>query len=334
MNHAKVQLLNLSIGIFLAVLTVASRAQAELEFAATTVDVGEIRAGAPLSHKFAFTNHGPELVEITGIQSSCGCLTPRMSGRRFAAGEQGDVRVEINTLSPSPGPHTWQVKLWCRVGGRITEIPLQVKAMLVREIVVEPAAVTMHVSGPMQTDILITDLRPQPLTLEAVETSAPGLKARLVGEEIDSSGRRIRKIQLQVRDEYPEGAHEETLILYTNDSAYREIKVPVSIVKRSPQRISASPGRVELTAEVGSSVPARLVWVRDQDNQEVEVQSVTSDSPAVSCQWAKGPGAMSTVKMKFATNLIDEEGLQTIVHVQVVKPIPQTVLIPVIVSRP
>src|SRR5260370_11192323 len=122
MNGAIIQLFLRAIGICMAVLTVASGAQAELEFTATTVDVGEVRAGAALTHKFAFTNRGTEEVEITGIQSSCGCLTPRMSGQRFAAGEQGHVRAEINTLSPTPGPHTWQVTLSCRVADEHIEI--------------------------------------------------------------------------------------------------------------------------------------------------------------------------------------------------------------------
>lgn len=332
MNKGIIQFFFRAIGICMAVLTLASGAQADLQFTATTVDVGEIRAGAPLSHQFPFTNRGTEEVEITGIHSSCGCLTPRMSGQRFAAGEQGHVRVEINTLSPNPGPHTWQVTLSYRVGNEDIEIALQVKARLIREIVVEPAAVTMYVNGPMQTEIRMTDLRPQPLTVEAVETSAPGLQARLAGEETDSSGRLVRKIQLHV--DVSDGGHEETLSLYTNDPFYREIKVPVSIVKRSRQRISASPGRVEWTAGVGSSLPAKMVLLSDRDNQEINVQAVTSDSPAVSCQWAKGPGAMTTVKIKVDPNLIDEKSFQTVVQVQVVKPVSQTVLIPVSVSLP
>jgi hypothetical protein len=322
----------LPIEIVFSLLAVTTGVQADLEFSATTLDVGEVRAGEPLSHRFTFTNRGTEEVEITGVQSSCGCLTPHMSGQRFAAGEQGNVRVEINTLSPAPGPHTWQVKLSCKIGEAVTEIPLQVKARVVREIVVEPAALVMHVNGPMETEIRLTDLRSLPLSLKAVETSAPGLQARLAGEEPDSSGRLIRKIQLQVRDDFPEGGHEETLILYTNDPSYREIKVPVSIAKRSRQRITASPGRVELKTGVGSSLPARMVLIRDRDNQDVDVQAVTSDSPAVSCHWAKGPGAMATVKIKIAPNLIAEKNWQTTVRVQVAKPISQMILIPVIVS--
>src|SRR6266581_3650997 len=104
------------IGICGLILMLASEARAELKFTTTTVDKGEVRAGPPLSHRFTFTNRGSANVEITEIQSSCGCLTPQLSRRQYSPGEEGSVVAEINTLSPTPGPHAWQVKLTCRVG--------------------------------------------------------------------------------------------------------------------------------------------------------------------------------------------------------------------------
>ncbi len=314
------------------VLLPTCSAKADIEFPATTVDVGEVRAGSPLSHKFTFKNRGPEEIEITGIQSSCGCLTPHLSGRRYSRGEEGSVWVEINTLSPAPGPHTWQVKLVCRVGEVITEIPLQIKAQLVREIVVEPAAVNMYVDGPIQTEIRLTDLRPQPLSLLAMDTSAPALQVALDGEEQDGSGRLVRKITLQVKDDFPEGSHDVTLRLYTNDPSYREIKVPVTIVKRARPRLSATPSRVDLTTGPRSS-QVRFILIRDRENKDVEVETVMADDPAISCQWAKGPGVMTTVKIKCDQN-IQENDRQSIVRVQVVKPIRQSVLIPVVITHP
>ena len=308
----------------------ASEARAELEFTSTILDKGEVRAGPPLSHRFTFTNQGSANVEITEIQTSCGCLTPQLSRRQYSPGEKGSVVVEINTLSPTPGPHAWQVKLTCRVGDTIQEIPLVVKARLIREILVEPAAVTMYVDSPIQSEIRLTDLRSQPLSIEAVDTSAPGLQARLVGEEPDASGRLVRKIQLQVKDDFPEGRHEEALRIYSNDPNYREIKVPVTIVKRPRQRVSATPGRIELTAGPGRPSPARMVLIRDRENQDVELEAVTSDNPAISCQWAKGPGFMTTVKIKVDHNRTEGPIRPSTVQIHVVKPIRQILEIPVI----
>src|SRR5712691_3547181 len=171
-------------------LWVVAAARADLEFVEPSADAGEVKAGAPLSHQFTFVNRGPEVVEITGIESSCGCLTPRLDRRTFQPGEHGSILIEVNTLSPAPGPHTWQVKLSYRFGATVSEIPLRLTARLVREIVVEPAAINMFVDGPMQTELRLIDLRspspfpsppggegrvrgPKPLQLQEVHATAP-----------------------------------------------------------------------------------------------------------------------------------------------------------------
>jgi hypothetical protein len=309
-----------------------SMVRADLEFPSTTVDVGEVRAGSPLSHTFTFQNRGADAVEVTGIHSTCGCLTPRLSGKRYEPGDQGSLQATINTLSPARGPHVWQVTLSCKSKETTAEISLRVKAKIVREIVVEPAAVSMYVDGPIQSEIRLTDLRPQPLTVTAVASSATWLQAHQAAEERDGSGRLIRIVQLRVAENAPQGAHEESLSLFTNDPGYPEIKVPVSVVKRSRQRVTATPNRVDLTAAAGSSFVNRTLLIRDRENQDVVVEAVSSEDPTVTCQWAKGPGSMTTVRIKVDTKGIRERNWTTTLHVQVAKPVIQTLTIPVNVS--
>jgi hypothetical protein len=326
------------IALFAALLS-GGIAQADLEFAETTADAGEVRAGSPLNHEFTFVNRGPEIAEITGMESSCGCLTPKLDRRSFPPGERGSIRLEVNTLSPAPGPHTWQVKLSCQTATGDTpmttyrwQIPLRLTARLVREIVVEPAAVTMFVDGPMQSEIHIVDLRSQPIQIQEMATTAPGLQARLAGEERDSSGHLVRRVQLQVAGDFPEGRHEEFVSLFSDDPAYREIKVPVTIVKRSRQRLSATPGRIELTHRPGISLPTRTVLIRDKENQPVEVESVKADNPAITCRWAKGPGTMVTLRVQIDGDKIQDSIWETTLRIQVVKPTRQIILIPVILT--
>jgi hypothetical protein len=312
----------------LALLIMSAAARADLYVPAPIFDAGEVRAGAPLSHEFTFRNRGPDAVEIINLESSCGCLTPRLEKRRYEPGERGSIGLEVNTLSPAPGPHTWQVKLSCRSGETVTEIPLRLTARLVREIIVEPAAVTLFVDGTVQTQLHVTDLRPHSLEILQVHTTSPALQAQLIGQQPDGNGRPTRRIELTVSSEFPEGRHEETLTLYTDDPAYREIRVPVTVVKRSPQRVTATPSRVELSARL----PARMLLIRDRENQDVELESATADNPAITCRWAKGPGVMSTLKIQYDTQISSIPKLQTTIRVQVAKPTREVIVIPVTVS--
>jgi hypothetical protein len=310
----------------------AALAHADLEFAQTTADAGEVKAGMLLSHEFTFVNRGPEVVEITGIESSCGCMTPRLDRRTFQPGERGSILVEVNTLSPAPGPHTWQIKVTCQSGDEVSNTPLRVTARLVREIVVEPAAVNMIVDGPLQTELRLTDPRSNPLQLQEVHTTMAGLRARLAGSDPDGSGHLVYRIQLLVGGDIAEGRHEDFVSLFTNDPGYQEIKVPVSIVKRPRQRLSAAPSRIELPLRPG--VSSRMVLIRDRDNQEVEVEAVSADNPAISCRWAKGPGTMSSVRIQVDPERIQNSNEGITVRVQVAKPVRQTLLIPLMITAP
>jgi hypothetical protein len=343
MNYALLPSSQHSAIALLAVLLAGPLARAGLEFDETTVDAGEVRAGAPMSYRFTFVNHGPEVVEITGMESSCGCLTPRLGQRILQPGDHGSISLEVNTLSPAPGPHTWQVKLSCRMvsdvvdtthHSSLTTHQLRLTARVIREIVVEPAAITMFADSPLQTEIRLTDLRSEPLQLQQLHTTSPALQARLAGEEHDTAGHVVRRVQLTLGADLTEGRHEEVLSLFTNDPSYPEIKIPVTIVKRSKQRLSATPSRIELTLRPGAALPARMVLIHDEVNREVEVETVTADSPAVTCRWAKGPGTMTTLRVQVDPNQIHDPNWKSAVRVQLINPTRQTLLIPVTVASP
>ena len=59
-------------------------------------------------------------------------------GRR--SGEEDVVELVINTLSQAPGPQSWNVRLHYRSEGISKELTLQLRARLIREVLVEPAA--------------------------------------------------------------------------------------------------------------------------------------------------------------------------------------------------
>src|SRR5260370_11796744 len=92
-------------------LQAASMIRADLHVPQPEVDAGEVRAGAPLGHRFTFVNRGPQTIEITEVQSSCGCLTPKLELRRLQPGEEGTLLMAVNTLSQAVGPHPAHVHM-------------------------------------------------------------------------------------------------------------------------------------------------------------------------------------------------------------------------------
>jgi hypothetical protein len=312
----------------------ATAVRADLHFPETRHDAGELLCGARVSHAFAFVNRGPEAVEVTDTRTGCGCLTPRLDRRVYQPGEKGEVRLEVNTLSVPPGSHTWRVQVFTRQGGQARETPLYVSGRVVAEIQVQPPVLTVFADQAVGHTITFTDLRPPPLTVTSVRASSPHLAARVTGRRQNDAGHWVHAIQLDVAADCPEGRHEEVVSIDTDDPAYRDLRVPVTVVKRPRNAVTAVPGRVTLLAPAGQPVPSRVVLLHGADDRPVEVERVEADDPAVVCHWAPGPGSRATVRVGADRARMKADVLDSVVRVHVREPARQVVTIPVTVRAP
>lgn len=301
---------------------------ADLHFDGPLADVGEVKAGVPLSRRFDFRNEGPNQVEILEARASCGCLTPKLAKRFYEPGEAGFFLLEINTLSEPAGPHQWTVHVAYRDGDRRNEQTIALSARVITEITLQPAALTVFANGGVGHSILLTDLRPKPLGVAEVRTTSPRLRAKLADEYRDKAGHVVRKIKLEVADDYPEGRHQEAVTLFTDDPTYRELKVPVTIIKQSRQRVQVSPNPAILVGQAGRPIPSRVLLVRDWEGQGVEIEKVVADHPGIHCTWARGPGAMATVKIIVDGTRLTGDVLNSAIHIHVAKPVAEVVTIP------
>src|SRR5262249_45518919 len=204
---------------------------------------------------------------------------------------------EVNTLSQAEGNQTWRVQLSARSSGAVQEQTLEVHARLRAEVRVQPAALTVFAEQAVGHELVLTDRRPQPLTVTGVRTSSPHLRGRVSEQGRDAAGHWVRKVSLEVAADYPPGRHDEAVHLLTDDEAYKELKIPVTVVKRSQQRLAVTPGSVNLVAPAGQPIPSRVLLVRDNDNQGVVVERVVADDPGIVCHWAPGPNNLATVKV-------------------------------------
>jgi len=312
------------------VLLLLSSARADVYFEQPTFDAGEARSGTPLAHEFRFVNEGPEAIEVTAARASCGCLSPRISPQVYQPGEHGALSVEVNTLNQPEGFQNWRVQFCYRAGTTSHETALRLTACLIREVTVQPAALVVFADQPIAHEVAVTDLRPRPLSIAAVRTTSPELKSDLKERSVDRSGHQVRKISVRVSADYPEGHHDETLSIYTDDPNYRELRVPVTIVKRPRQRLAVRPNRVTLLAPAGQPVPSKILLIQDTGNEAVVLSGVKADDPAVVCTWAQGPGPMATVRVRVDRSRVHGQALETTIHVHVSRPVAEELSVPLV----
>jgi hypothetical protein len=306
----------------------APGAEAGLRFEEPAARLGEVRAGVPLAHEFHFVNDGPDTVELLEARPGCGCLRPTLTQRLVPPGEQGTVRLEVNTLTQAVGPHNWKLNLLYRRGAVVESAELAVSAHVVAELTVQPASLTFFTEGPLSQEVVLTDLRAQPLQDVAVRTSAAGLTATLRERTADPAGHPVFRIRLDVSADCPEGRHEEVLDVYTADPVYRHLRLPVTVVRQARRRLTAVPAEVTVRAGPGQPVPSQLIRVRDARGEPVVIEAVTADDPVVSCRWAGGDDGTATVRVQFDGARLSGAGLRCRLQIRVSMPAPQTLTVP------
>lgn len=310
-------------------LTLSAPARAELRCPAAAVELGEVKAGPPLTHRFRLVNDGKASVEILDARTTCGCLAPRLERRTLAPGEAYTFPVEVRTLGQAAGPHTWKAHVRYGSGAEARELPLEITATVVSEVVVQPAALTFFAQGNIRQEVTLTDLRPHPLSVTAVEASLPFLRATVTERGFDAAGRRLTRINLESTGELPDGRHEGLLSIYSDDTAYSCLQVPVTVVKNARAPVTAHPAEVNLSGTAGRPLTARLVRLRAADGTPVRVERITADDPGLNVTWAAGPEHFATVKVQADHTRLAAGAVRTAVHVHVASPVRETVTLPV-----
>ena len=312
----------------LVALTGGAAARADLFCPRPTVDVGEVRSGAPLAQPFALVNRGTAPVEIIGVRPSCGCIRPDARPLLYPPGQEGALLLEVNTLTQPAGPRAWVLQVVYRCGEQEENLTLTVTARVVTEITVEPPVLALSTDTAIAHEITVTDRRERPLDLLAVQSSLPQVRTSLGEPRRDDQGRWCRAVRVEVLPDCPDGRHEAVLHVLTNDPAYPELKVPLTVTKRSRAQVRATPAAITLTATGDGPLPSRIVLLDSADGRPVAVERVEADDPAVQCRWAPGPGSRATLKVQVERARIPGAVLQTTVRVHLSGPTPQTLTVP------
>lgn len=75
----------------------AAAAAPKIVFKSDAFNFGKIKQGVSVSHEFVFKNEGDSLLQIGGVESSCGCTAVLVSDRKIEPGKSGTIKVTFNS---------------------------------------------------------------------------------------------------------------------------------------------------------------------------------------------------------------------------------------------
>lgn len=313
----------------LLALSFAGAGRAQLDCDKPIVPLGDVCSGATLTHCFTLVNRGAAELVIGEVRTECCCTVPKLETRHLQPGAQTTLGLIVNTLTQAAGPQSWPVRLQYHCGDQEGELLVALTGTIIPTVSVEPAALGIYTETGVRREITLLDRRSEPFGVRVVYTTSPKLTAVQGEPRRDADGHALYTIHLTVAPDFPEGRHEETLFIYTTDVDFRELKVPVTVIKKQHRTVSATPESITLTAAKGQPIPSSLIRLRGPDDVAMEIERVEADHPAIRCTWAPEPNNMATVKIAYDRSKIDGDGLRTAVHIHIAKPTPQTLTIPI-----
>jgi hypothetical protein len=293
-------------------------ARADVVFEKPIVKLGQVESGKPLRQSFSFTNQGPGAVVIDRIDTSCGCMTPRLDKRQYRPGEGGAVQMEVNTLAQPTGINLWHIGVQYRDAGKPKKADLYLSATVRDEVRVRPPRLSITTSHAISHGIVVTDHRQKPLRLREARTSSPHLGTTVEG----------MKVTLQVKDTLPPGVHQEMLAIYTDDPDYPELRVPVTVNRRGKSGITVAPGAVSFEVARGEEAPSRLVLIRGGSEEAVQIDKIEVDDQAIYCRKEPGPNNTTGLRVTVDASKVGTV-LRGAVRIHIKEPNPLVVTVPV-----
>lgn len=298
------------------------------------IELGEVRTGQSRRLSLWLCNPGPEPLAVTRLAGSCGCVRIADSPTTVPARGRVAVPVEIHTLSASPGNHLWTIQASLSGRDRPLAAVAVIKATVIQEIVVQPPSVQIIGSGPTQHEIRVTDLRGHPIRILKAEASSPHITVSEPQPSRDPLGRMVWTLAFSVAAGLPPGQYQETLVLHTDDPTHRELRIPVSVVRRgSAQRVVSSPEQLDLVVRPDQPEVKRTVTLRDQQGGPLVIDYVLTSDEALRCRVTTGPGGTPAVEVSVSASRMKTDRLLTRVVVHLSQPAGEKVVIPVRILR-
>lgn len=293
--------------LFLSVLMPVAGSQ-PLRESSSPADVGEIPSNKPLIHVFELLNNGPKAIVIRDVRKSCSCSKIEFDPKPVEPGHKTSIKVSLNLSAQPAGPGKWAVTVDYGSIDRDEkfELPLVVSGKVRRDVWTDPVSLVMAGESNLTAVVSVFDRRRNQLNVTGARMGSEKANVTILPF---TKGEQRQSVRIGIDESLAIGSYLDELSIDTDDPEYRELKIPVRIVKKkADDSIRASVSTISLRG-VGAN---KLVTLRDKEDREIEIESLVSDEPALLLKWAKGPGSDATIRVTLDSKVSARSGVSTV----------------------
>jgi hypothetical protein len=237
------------------------------------------------------------------------------------------LTVEIATLTQPEGVQRWPIRLRYQYPSSAKKahehvLELAIQAQIVREIDIQPSRLVISTRGATKHTITITDHRPKTLTIRKISSASP-----FVNITVQSLQQTQYQVTLDVPAQLPEGEHDATLSVWTDDAEYNEIRIPVRILRQSSKQVVITPEEVIFQLPSGQA-PSQIVQIRSLTAEPVRIVDAVSDHPAVQVKFPQESSRISALRVSLSPSVATAPGT-ALIRLELSEPRAETVWLPV-----
>ncbi|MSR59597.1 MAG: DUF1573 domain-containing protein [Planctomycetaceae bacterium] len=215
-----------------------------LAFAQRLVDLGEVAPSEEVFAHFDFTNRGTDTVRIDELVGSCGCLQPELRKKIYHPKQSGQFLVRVQTANQSAGSKEYHVTVkYHDPDPRETDVVFRV-VFPENQVFIRPRALEVMNLGSSEAttrQIEVVDRRTEPLSIARIECTLSGLVTiGPVTTRVDEQGHTHHLFDVTVPGNLPETRSEAMLRIFTDDSDYRALRLPLRIDSRRPRSMAGN----------------------------------------------------------------------------------------------
>ncbi len=246
----------------------ANESGPRITFESLVCDLGQVPPRTKHVCEFKFTNTGNEVMEITKVHSTCGCIISKLKKKEYAPGESETLEATYQS-SASAG----QVKKYVFVYSNDEANPkviLTVKAEIVIKVAHEPKKLNLvldkeNAGCPVVT---LTSIDNQPFSITGFKSTGDSITADFDTSVKETSFVIQPKVDMEKLRKGPKGQVEISL-------THPECK-KISILFDTLPEFKTDPRVVYVRDAEPLKTVTKKVWIRSNYNEDVEVESTSS----------------------------------------------------------
>jgi hypothetical protein len=283
-----------------------------IEFAAPYFDFDRVQSGKLVSHDFIFTNTGDQALEISDVQSSCGCAAATNWDMRIEPGKAGTIPVLFNSGGMA-GPV--EKNLWVICNDPVhPNVRLGFAATIWKFIDTIPTVATFTFGPDFQTNetrvIRLVSNLPEPVTLSAPLCTNGSFKAEL------KTVQKGKEFELLVTVVPPLGPGSLIVPITMKSSAPEMPVVTATAYAMVQPALTLMPPRIRLPSTPLAEAEQFVVKIRNNGTQPVVLSEPGINAKGASVQLREEqPGRLFELTVAFPAGFRSPAGQPVEAHV-------------------